>query len=63
MSSKHSKQKECANKIMKELQNLSKQIEIHNFTYRHKANNDLKTFIGFNVPLGFYKNIKEGYII
>ena len=48
---------------MKELQNLSKQIEIHNFNYRHKANNDLKTFIGFNVPLGFYKNIKEGYII
>ena len=48
---------------MKELQNLSKQIEIHNFIYRHKANNDLKTFIGFNVPLGFYKNIKEGYII
>ena len=47
---------------MEEIQHLSKQIDFNNLTYRYKSNNDPKPFIGFKGPLGFYKNIQEGYI-
>ena len=47
---------------MEEIQNVSKQINFNNFTYCYKSNNDPKTFICFKGPLGFYKNIKQGYV-
>ena len=47
---------------MEEIHDLSKQIDFNNLTYRYKCNTAPKTFIGFKGPLGFYKNIKEGYI-
>ena len=51
-----------ANKGMEEIQDLSKQIDFNNLTYHYKGNTVRKAFIGFKGPLGFYKNIKEGYI-
>ena len=47
---------------MEEIQDLSKQIDFNNLTYRYKGNTASKTFIGFKGPLGFYRNIQEGYI-
>ena len=66
MYSTHSKQKEIfevlANKRIEEIQDLSKQIDFNNLTYHFQGNTASKTFIGFKGPLGFYKNIKKGYI-
>ena len=60
-SSKHLKQQErfeeLANKRMEEIQDLSKQIDFNNLTYRYKGNTASKTFIGFKGPLGFYRNM------
>ena len=47
---------------MEEIQDLSKQTDFNNLTYHYKGNTAPKTFIGFKVPLGFYRNIKEGYV-
>ena len=47
---------------MEEIQDLSKQINFNNLTYRYKGNTSPKPFIGFKSPLGFYENIKEDYI-
>ena len=61
---KKSLQEELANKRMKEIQDLNKQIDFNDLTYRYKGKNDLKTFIGFKGPLCslIHQNIKEGYI-
>ena len=62
-SSAHSKQKEIYEEIvtkrLKEIQDLSKQIDFNNLTYRYNGNNDPKTFIGYKYPPGFHWNIKE----
>ena len=59
----HLKQKEIfeefANKRIDEIQNLSKQTDFNNLTCYFKGKSAPKAFHG---PLGFYKNIKEGYI-
>ena len=47
---------------MEEIRNLSKQIDFNNLTYKDKGKTAPKHFIAFKGPLGFYKNIKEGYI-
>ena len=47
---------------MEEIQVLSKQIDFNNSIYRNKGNTAPKTFIGYKGILGFYRNIKEGYI-
>ena len=47
---------------MEEIQDLSKQIDFNNLTYRYKGNTARKTFIGHKGPLGFYRNIKEAHI-
>ena len=45
---------------MEEIQDLSKQTDFNNLTYRCKGK--LQTASkNFKSPLGFYKNIKEGY--
>ena len=44
---------------MEKLQDLSKQIDFNNLTYRYKGNTVPKTIIGFKGQLGFYRNIKE----
>ena len=45
----HSKQKEIfeelASNKMEEIQDLSKQIDFNNLTYRYKGNNDQKLFL------------------
>ena len=38
------------------------QINFNNFVYYFKGESDPKSFINFKGPLGFYKNIKDGYI-
>ena len=62
----HSKQKEIfkglVNKRMEEIQDLSKQTDFNNLTYHYNGNIAPKTFIGFKGQLGFYRNIKEGYV-
>ena len=45
-----------------EIENLSKKIDFNNLVYYFKSKRDPKDFIGFKGPLGFYKNIKGGYI-
>ena len=50
-----------ANESIGEIQNLSKQINFNNLIYNFKGKNGPKSFIGFKGPLGFYKNIKDGY--
>ena len=50
-------------KSLQRIQNkkyLSKQIDFNNLT--HKGNTAPNTFLGFKGPLGFCKNVKEGYI-
>ena len=47
---------------MEEIRDLSKEIEFNNLTYLYQGNTYLKTFIGSKGQLGFYRNIKEGYI-
>ena len=44
---------ELGNKIIDEIQNLSKQIDFNNITYYSKDKRARKFFIGFKVPLGF----------
>ena len=62
-STAHSKQKEIYEEIvtkrLKEIQDLSKQIDLNNLTYRCNGNNDPKTFKGYKYPPGFHWNIKE----
>ena len=41
----------------------SKQIDLNNLIYYFKGESDPKHFISFKVPLAFYKNIKDRYII
>ena len=48
---------------MDEIQNLSKPTDFNNSTYYFKGKSAPKNFICFKGPFGFYKNIKEGYII
>ena len=57
---KHRKQLEIelGNKIIDEIQNLSKQIDFNNITYYSKDKRARKFFIGFKVPLGFYEIYK-----
>ena len=61
-----SKQKEIfeelANKRMEEVQGLSKQIDFNDLNYKYNGKFAPKKFLAFKVPIGFYKNIKEGYI-
>ena len=55
-SSMHSKQKkilELANKRMQDIQDLSKQIDWNNSTYRYEVNTTPKAFIVYKGPLGF----------
>ena len=47
---------------MEEIQDLSKQIGFNNLTYHYNGKGASKNVIGSKDPLGFYKNIKEGYI-
>ena len=47
---------------MEEIQDLSKQIDFNNLTYHYKGKTAPKIFIASKGLLGFYKNIKEGYI-
>ena len=47
---------------MEEIQHLSKQINFKNLTYHYNGYATPKTLIVFKGPLGFYKNIKQGYI-
>ena len=66
-SSTHLKQQkkifeELANKRIDEIQNSSKQIDFNNLTYYFKGKSAWLIFIGFKGPLGFNKNIREGYI-
>ena len=42
---------------MEEIQDLSKQIDFKNLSYRYKGNTAPKTFIGLISPLGFCENI------
>ena len=53
---------ELSNKKKEQISDLSKQIDFNNLSYRYKSNTARKTFIGFKGLLGFWKNIKEGYI-
>ena len=45
-----------------EIQDLSKQIDCDNLTYKYKSKTAPKNFIVFIAPLNFYKNIKEVYV-
>ena len=47
---------------MEEIQDLSKQIDFNNLTYHYKGKTAPKLFIASKGLLGFYKNIKEGFI-
>ena len=47
---------------MEEMQDLRKQIDFNNLTYRYKDNTAPKNFIGFKGPLRFYRSIKQSYI-
>ena len=49
---------------MEQIQDLNKQIDFNDLTYRYKGKNDLKTFVGFKGPLCslVHQNIEEGYI-
>ena len=62
LHSTHSKHKQILEELssnrIEEMQDLSKQIDFDNLTYRYKANNNPKTFIGYKGPLDFYANIK-----
>ena len=49
---------ELGNKIIDEIQNLSKQIDFNNITYYSKDKRARKFFIGFKVSLGFYEIYK-----
>ena len=51
---------ELANKKMEDIQDLSKQINFNNLTYRYKGNDNQEAFICFKGPLGFYRNIMKG---
>ena len=54
---------ELTNRRMEETQALRKQTDFNNLTYRFRNESiPKKVLIGFKVSLGFYKNIKEGYI-
>ena len=44
------------------MQNLSKKINFNNLIYYFKNEIDPKIFISFKGPLGFHKNVKDGYI-
>ena len=46
---------------MGEIQGLHKQINFNNSICYFKSNRNSKNFISFKGPLGFYKNIKDGY--
>ena len=46
---------------MEEIQDFSKQIDFDNLTCNYKGKSAPKT-CSFKGPLGFYKNIKKGYI-
>ena len=45
---------ELANRRIEKIQDLSKQIDFNNLTYRYNVNNDPKTFIGYKYPPGFH---------
>ena len=47
---------------MGEIKNLSKEINFNNLIYYFKSKIGPKNFISFKGPLGFYKNVKDGYI-
>ena len=41
------------------MQYLSKQINFNNLYYRYKGNTAVKSYVGFNGPIDFYRIIKE----
>ena len=47
---------------MQKIQDLSTQTDWNNSTYHYEGNTTPKAFIGYKGPLGFSRNIKEGYI-
>ena len=47
---------------MKQIQDLSKQIDFSNLNDRYKGNTAPKTLIFFKDPLCFYRNVKETYM-
>ena len=46
---------------MNEIQDLSEQIDFSNLIYYCMGKSGPKDFIGFKGPLGFYKNINDGF--
>ena len=47
---------------MEEIVDVSKQIHFNSLIYHYKGNTAPNTFIGFQGPLRFFNNIKEGNI-
>ena len=47
---------------MKEIHDLSKQIDFNNLTYNYKSKIPSKDFIAFKDPLNFYNTIRKSYI-
>ena len=47
---------------MKEIHDLSKQIDFNNLTYNYKSKIPSKDFIAFKGPLNFYNTIRKSYI-
>ena len=45
---------------MKEIQDLSREIDFNKLIYHYKSKTSPKHFLSFKDPLKFYKNIKEG---
>ena len=54
---------ELGNKIMEQIQYLSKQIDFNNSTNHYKGKKVPKSFIDFKGPLGVYRSLKEGHKI
>ena len=53
---------ELPSKRIDEIQTLSQQIYFNSLTYYFKCESAPKNFIIFKGALGFYKNVKDGYI-
>ena len=47
---------------MKEIQDLSKQIDFNNLTYHYKGKILSKNIMAFKGPLNFHNTIREGYM-
>ena len=53
---------EIANERMKEIEDLSKQIDTNSLIYHYKGKIPSKDFIVFEGPQNFYNGIREGYL-